>query len=146
MFIFSLQTVLDYRKNIEERILNAFSEKKRELELEELKLQNLIKEKSDIVEELRNMQNMQLHIDDIVRHVSYVDRIRENEKKQIVIIAQASRDLETKRIELLEAVKKRKVIEMLRDRHAEEYSNAERAFEQKNSDEMAVLKFGRREK
>lgn len=146
MFVFSLQTVLDYRKNLEERILNAFSEKKRELELEELRLQNLIEEKNNIVCELKNMQNRLLPIDDIARYVSYVERIRENEKKQNMIIAQTSEQLETKRVELLEAVKKRKVIEMLKDRHAEEYLNVERAFEQKNSDEMAVLKFGRREK
>jgi flagellar FliJ protein len=146
MFVFSLQTVLDYRKNIEERILNDFSEKKRELELEELKLQNLIEEKNNLVHELRNMQNLSLHVDDIARYVSYVEQVRENEKKQNMIITQTSEQLEIKRNELLEAVKKRKVIERLKDRHAEEYLNAERAFEQKNSDEMAVLKFGRREK
>ncbi len=146
MFVFSLQTVLDYRKNIEERTLNAFSEKKRELELEELKLQKLIEERNNSIGELRNTQNKSLPIDDIARYVSYIERIRENEKKQNIVIAQASEQLEAKRVELLEAVKKRKVIEMLKDRHAEEYANAERAFEQKNSDEMAVLKFGRREK
>lgn len=146
MFVFPLQTVLDYRKNIEERILNAFSEKKRELEMEEIKLQNMIEEKSFIIGQLREMQNQSLHIDDIARHVSYIERIRENEKKQNMVIAQASRQLEAKRMELLEAVKKRKVIEMLKDRHAEEYANAERALEQKKSDEMAVVKFGRREK
>ena len=137
---------MDYRKNIEERILNAFSEKKRELELEELKLQNLSEEKRDIIDQLKKMQDKSLHIDDIARYVSYVERIGENEKRQNIIIAQASEQLEAKRMELLEAVKKRKVIEMLKDRHAEEYANAERALEQKNSDEMAVLKFGRREK
>lgn len=144
MFVFSLQAVLDYRKTIEEKILGEFSEKKRELELEELKLQSLIKEWSNLIGELRKMQNKSMHVDDISRYVSYVERVRENENKQHVIIAQVSGQLEAKRMELLEAVKKRKVIEKLRERHAEEYEDAARAFEQKNSDEMAVLKFGRR--
>lgn len=144
MFVFSLQAVLDYRKNIEEKILGEFSEKKRELELEELKLQNLIKEWSNLIGELRKMQNKSLHVDDLSRYVSYVEQVRENEDKQNIIIAQVSEQLENKRKELLEAVKKRKVIEKLKERHAEEYEDAARAFEQKNSDEMAVLKFGRR--
>ena len=146
MFVFSLQTVLDYRKNIEEKILNEFSEKKRELELEELKLQNLIKERANLIGELRKMQNKSLHVDDIARYVSYVEQVRENENKQNIIIAQVSEQLEAKRMELLDAVKKTKIMEKLKERHAEEYEDAQRAFEQKNSDEMAVLKFGRREK
>jgi flagellar FliJ protein len=144
MFVFSLQAVLDYRKNIEEKILSEFLGKKRELALEELKLQNLIKEWSNLIGELRKMQNKSLHVDDIARYVSYVEQVRENENKQNIIIAQASEQLEAKRMELLDAVKKTKIIVKLKERHAEEYKNAEQAFEQKNSDEMAVLKFGRR--
>ena len=52
--------------------------------------------------------------------------------------------LETKRIELLDAVRKTKIMEKLKQRHAKEYKDDERALEQKNSDEMSVLKFGRR--
>lgn len=144
MFVFSLQTVLDYRKNIEEKILGEFSEKKRELELEELKLQSLTKEWSNLIGELRKMQNKSLHVDDISRYVSYVEQVREKENKQNIIIAQVSEQLEAKRMELLDAVKKTKIMEKLKERHAKEYEDAARAFEQKNSDEMAVLKFGRR--
>ncbi len=146
MFVFSLQSVLDYRNNIEEKILCEFSEKKRELELEELKLINLINERANLIDELRKMQNKPLPVDDIVRYVVYVEQVRENEKKQRLNVAQVAEQLEAKRIELLEAVKKIKIMEKLKERHAEEYIIAARALEQKNSDEMAVLKFGRREK
>ncbi len=146
MFVFSLQSVLDYRNNIEEKILGEFSEKKRELELEELRLINLITERANLIDELRKMQNKPLPVDDIARYISYVEQVRENEEKQRITIAHVSEQLETKRNELLEAVKKRKIMEKLKERHAEEYVIAARAFEQKNSDEMAVLKFGRREK
>lgn len=146
MFVFKLQSVLDYRKNIEEKILNEFSANKRELELEELKLQNLIKEWSNLIGELRKMQNKSVHVDDIACYVSYVELVRKNEEKQNKVIALVKEQLETKRKELLEAVKKRKVMEKLKERHGEEYESTARAIEQKNSDEMAVLKFGRREK
>ena len=146
MFVFSLQSVLDYRKNIEEKILNEFSKKKRELEAEELRLKNLIDERANLIDELRKMQNKSLHVDDIARHISYVEQLRENEKKQNIIIAQVKEQLELKRKELLEAVKKMKIMKKLKERHYEEYEETMRLLEQKNYDEMAVLKFGRREK
>jgi flagellar protein FliJ len=146
MFVFKLQQVLDYRKNIEEKILNDFSEKKRELAKEELRLKNLIEERVNLIGELREMQNKSVPVNDIARYISYVELVRKNEKNQSKIIVQVSEQLAAKRKELLEAVKKTKIMEKLKERHAEEYKDDVRAFEQKNSDEMAVLKFGRREK
>jgi len=142
--MFRFQTVLDFRKNLEEKILGEFSEKKRELESEELKLQNLTKEWSNLIGELKKMQNKAVPVGDIARYVAYIDQVKENESKQKIKIAQVSAQLETKRIELLDAVRKTKIMEKLKQRHAKEYEDTERAFEQKNSDEMAVLKFGRR--
>jgi flagellar protein FliJ len=144
MFVFKLQSVLDYRENIEEKILNEFSEKKRELEIEELRLKSLIQERENLIGELRKMQDKSVRVDDIARCVSYVEKIRENEEKQIKVITQVREQLEAKRKELLEAVKKTKIMKKLKNRHAEEYADSLRAFEQKNSDEMAVLRFGRR--
>lgn len=146
MFVFKLQSVLDYRINIEEKILNEFSEKKRELEEEKLRLRNLIQERANLIDALRKMQNRMLNIEDIALYVSYVEKVRENETKQKTLIAQVKEQLEAKRKELLEAVKKKKVMEKLKERHTEEYESDMRAVERKNFDEMAVLKFGRREK
>jgi flagellar protein FliJ len=146
MFVFPLQSVLNYRKNIEEKILNEFSEKKRELETEESRLNNMINERNNLIGELRKMQNKLLHIDDIAGLVSYVEQVRVKEMNQKQVIVRAAEQLESKRTQLLDAVKKKKVMEKLRERHAEEYESNERDLERKNSDEMAVLKFGRREK
>ena len=144
MFVFRFQTVLDFRKNVEEKILGEFSEKKRQLEFEELKLQNLMKEWTALLGELKKMQNKAVPVGDIARYVAYIDQIKENENRQKIKIAEVSGQLETKRIELLDAVRKTKIMEKLKQRHAKEYKDDERALEQKNSDEMAVLKFGSR--
>ncbi len=144
MFVFRFQTVLDFRKNVEEKILGEFSEKKRQLEFEELKLQNLMKEWSALLGELKKMQNKAVPVGDIARYVAYIDQVKENENRQKIKIAEISGQLETKRIELLDAVRKTKIMEKLKQRHAKDYKDDERALEQKNSDEMSVLKFGRR--
>jgi len=144
MFVFRFQTVLDFRKNVEEKILGEFSEKKRQLEFEELKLQNLMKEWSALLGELKKMQNKAVPVGDIARYVAFIDQVKENENRQKIKIAEVSGQLETKRIELLDAVRKTKIMEKLKQRHEKEYKDDERALEQKNSDEMSVLKFGRR--
>jgi flagellar protein FliJ len=146
MFIFKLQSVLEYRKNIEEKILNDFSEKKRELKEERLKLKNLVEERANLIEALRNMQGLKVLAEDIAALVSYVEQVREEEKKQKKVITQVKEQVEAKRKELLEAVKKRKVMEKLKERHLEEYEFDMRALEQKDSDEMGAIRYGRREK
>jgi flagellar protein FliJ len=146
MFVFKLQSVLDYRKNIEEKIINVFSEKNRELEKEKLELKNLSSERVNLLGELRKIQNMLLTVDNITLYVSYVEQVCEKEKRQKRVIARVNDELEALRSELLEAAKKLKVMEKLKERHSEEYENESRVFEKTNSDEMAILKFGRREK
>lgn len=144
MFVFRFQTVLDFRKNVEEIILGEFSEKRRELELEELKLQNLTREWFNLIGELKKMQNKAVPIGDISRYVAYIDQVKENESRQKIKIAEVAGQLEIKRIELLDAVRKTKIMEKLKQRHTKKYEDDERVSEQKKSDEMAVLKFGRR--
>jgi flagellar FliJ protein len=145
MFKFKLQSVLEYRMNIEEKILNEFSDIKRYVEEQTTILKALISERENLINNLRNMQSAVMRADDIVTLVAYIENVRMKEKEQKNIIHQAKEQMEKKRLELMEAVKNRKVMENLRDKHAEENRKNLNDLEQKNSDEMSVLKFGRRE-
>ncbi|HOW57076.1 MAG TPA: flagellar export protein FliJ, partial [Smithellaceae bacterium] len=78
--------------------------------------------------------------------LSFIEQLRQDEKKQKIVIDNVKNQLEEKRKELLEAVKKRKVMEKLKEKHRAEYEEESLALEQKNSDEISVLKYGRREK
>lgn len=145
MFKFKLQSVLEYRLNIEEKIQGEFSGVRRYLEEQKSILKALVSERENLMNDLRNMQQVTMRADDIVTLVAYVETIRHKEKDQKNIIHQAKEQVETKRKEMVEAVKNRKVMENLRDKHAEEYKKNTNDLEQKSSDEMSVLKFGRRE-
>jgi flagellar FliJ protein len=139
-----MQSVLEYRINMEEKVHNEFSEKKRELDTQRLRMKSLIEERINLIAELRTMQDKPLPADDFAVYISYVEQVRENEKKQKIVIHQAKEQVESKRKELIEAVKQRKIMEKLKQQHAEEYNHNLRDLEQKASDEMSVLKFGRR--
>ena len=144
MFKFKLQSVLEYRLNVEEKVQGEFSDVKRCLEEQKAVLNALVQERENLMNELRAMQRNNIKADDIATLVAYVENIREKEKNQLDVIRQATEKVEAKRQELVEAVKNRKVMENLRDKHADEYKRNVNELEQKNSDEMAVLKFGRR--
>lgn len=145
MFKFKLQSVLEYRLNMEEKILNEFSDLNRNLEEQKAVLKALIAQRESLVSDLRNMQRDVMRADDIATIVAYIENVRTKEKDQKNVIHQAKEQVENKRKELVEAVKNRKVMENLRDKHAEEYRKNLNELEQKDSDEMSVLKFGRRE-
>ncbi len=145
MFKFKLQSVLEYRINLEEKIQGEFSQAKRDLEEHRAALKALIAQREKLINDLRNLKQMAIPADDIASMISSVDYVRNQEKTQEEIIQKAREALEQKRSELMEAVKNRKVIEKLRDKHAEEYRIEQGELEQKNSDEMSVLKFRRRE-
>ena len=146
MFKFKLQSVLDYRLNIEEKILNEFSELKRKLDEQKALLEALVSERESRVADLRNMRSATMKADDIASILAYVEHLHEREKQQEEVIRQTGEAVEEKRKYLVEAVKNRKVMENLKDRHEQDYIKDFNETEQKNSDEMSVLKFGRRVK
>ena len=146
MFKFKLQSVLDYRLNIEEKILNEFSELKRELDRQKAMLEELKSERENMVAGLRNMQSQTIKAHDISSILVYVERLRESEKQQNQVILQTIEAVDQKRKDLVEAVKNRKIMENLKDKQKEEYIKDVNDTEQKDSDEMSVLKFGGREK
>ena len=145
MFKFKLQSVLEYRLNMEEKILNEFSDIRRYLEEQKAVLRTLVSERESLINDLRNMQRVMMRADDIATLVAYIENLREKEKEQKNVIHQVKEAVEQKRKELVEAVKNRKVMENLRDKHAEAYQKDFNEMEQKNSDEMSVLKYGRRD-
>ncbi len=146
MFNFGLQPVLDCRKAIEEKILVEFSEQKRRLEREKATLTKLRKERMLLVEQLKKKQEIMLSAADIALYISCIQKLREKENDQQGLVREVMICLESKREELLEAVKKAKMMETLKSQQLQEYEANIIALERKAFDEMAILRFERRQK
>ncbi len=146
MFNFDLQSVLDCRKAVEEKLLVEFSEQKRRLEREKEILTRLRKERTLLVELLKKEQGKVQTAADMALSVSCIKRLREREDDQQGLIKEVMIGLEIKREELLEAVKKAKMMETLKTQQLQEYELSIIALERKASDEMAILRFGRKHK
>jgi len=145
MFVFKLQAVLDTKKIIEEHKLTEFSEKKSQLIKEQEILNGIKQERILLVDQLRNSQNLIRHMRDIELQISYIDVCMERERKQQEEIVRVTKELEERRIALLEAIKERKVLDNLKDRDMKEFKATEVMRERIATDETAILRFRRTE-
>jgi flagellar FliJ protein len=141
MFKFKLQTVLEYRKIIEEKMLLRFSEAARNLNEEKRKLELLEQEKLNIVGILKGLQENTTSVENITLLVKYIGTLQEKENRQREIIHELSVALDLKRKELLESVQKRKIIEKLREKKLENYHHDIAEYDRKVMDEMGITRF-----
>ena len=145
MFKFAMQPVLEFRRSIEERMLLEFADKARQLEIASESLERLRERKSLLVHRFSVMQRGDMNAGDIASLFSYLERLKGEEQRQMDYIRKITEALDEKRKELLEAVKKRKVIEVLRDRQLEEYRQDLTRKELKTLDEFGIGQFKREE-
>ena len=143
MFVFKLQAVLDTKKIIEEQKLTEFSEKKNQLNEEKKVLNDIQQERILLVDQLRDSQHLIRHMRDIELQITYIDVCTEKEKKQKGVIEGVTKEVEERRIALMEAMKERKVMDNLKDRDMEEFKASEVMQERITTDETAILRFRR---
>ncbi|OPY10540.1 MAG: flagellar biosynthesis chaperone [Syntrophus sp. PtaU1.Bin005] len=141
MFKFPLQTVLEYRTILEERMLIRFSEAVRRMEKEQKRLDALVQKRADLVGTLKGLQESRTSVEKIAILFRGIETLHEEEKGQRGILSEASVEVEAKRQDLLEAVKKRKMLETLREKNLEDYERSLADLDRKVMDEMGILRF-----
>ena len=73
-------------------------------------------------------------------YARFLDKSKSNQEKTVDV---AKEDVEAKRIELIEATKKKKILERLKERELEDYNRAIVKEEQTLIDEIATQRFDR---
>ncbi len=136
---------MDTKKIIEGQKLTEFSEKKNQLNEVLQVLNDIQKERILLVDKLRNSQHLIRHLRDIELQVAYIDICKKKENKQKKVIQDVTKELEERRIALLEAMKERKVLENLKNQDMEEFKSSEVMQERITTDETAILRFRRTE-
>jgi flagellar FliJ protein len=141
MFQFDLEAVLNYRVRVEERCQLALAEAAKRLQHAMDVLEGLQKEKNDLIRHLIKMQENALTSDVIERHFVFIEYLKSKEEKQGAIIINMQEEVSAKRWDLLEAAKKRKVMEALREKKMAAYVSEMAAKERKKLDDFAVITF-----
>ncbi|MBI3584291.1 MAG: flagellar export protein FliJ [Nitrospinae bacterium] len=145
MFRFRLESVLNYRRTIEENLLKELSELRRQLSLEEDRLKMMIFEKDSHINDLGSLQKggVTLQIEDIKLYFSYLNGLELKIKNQGDIIKKCRERADKKLVEVIDAMKNRKILEVIKERGYREYTREINLKEQRLLDEIAVNRFTR---
>ncbi len=140
MFDFRLQAVLNYRKQTEEKLMLEFADTKRRLSCGIEKLKKLRKEKTDLTFSLKKMGERRMSAADVSNYLFYINYIRDEENRQEEIVCKVEKELEEKRIELVGASRKRKILEIIKEKKLKEYRLSLITREQKQLDEAGIMR------
>ena len=145
MFKFKLETLLRHRKHVEENYQKELSDLRKALVMEKEKLSAFKKKKADYFSALERCRQGKHTASDILPYYRYIDRISEEIETQRQCVMEVKRLLDLKRMELIEAVKKRKTLDRLKDKEASTYRQRQHRQEQKVMNDVATQQYFRKQ-
>ena len=144
MFRFNLETLLKYRTMLEERAVLEFSERARVLEREKKVLEDITRKRGAVMLQFLEKQRGDLSSADVATFVSYIHELKRRQQEQDAIVRRAAAETEQKRRALVEAMKKRKVMETLREKKFQAYRSDRQLKEFKEMDEIGIIGYGKK--
>jgi flagellar FliJ protein len=142
-FEFKLQTALNLKQKEEDRVkeeLQRLTARRRE-ELNRLAV--LEGELGQLEDRVRRHQDARVDVAEIKRCLDYLPVMRDRISRQQEIIRQIEADMDKTRQLLVEIMRRRKVLEKLKERHYAQYQLEVTREEQKIIDEMATNGYNR---
>jgi flagellar protein FliJ len=142
-FHFSLESVLTVRKNIEEQIQLKLAREQMMLHNHLARLADLQDKRRELSEAMEERKKKPM-LGRMFLFYMEAMRIQELQMRILQTTIAAQRNIVEKvRDDLTQAMKKRKIIDVLRENELEKYLLETRRREQKESDEQALLRHGR---
>jgi len=143
MYRFNLQVLLDYRKRIEEGLQIELSQIRRDLEKEKQLLISSQRKKLHYEEELVKKEEKDINVNEALLYRDYLKGMRIRIKEQRDLVAKVKGDLDKKREELLDATKKKKVLEKVKEGDWKRFKDGLQKRERLLIDEVAIRKYQR---
>lgn len=140
---FRLETLLTFRRNLEEQAQLQLARELRALAERQARLVDLRDSREQMIDEFEERKQQSLRAS---LFSFYMEAIRRKEREieaLLAAIAQQGQVVEEARQQLQERVKSRKVIEKAREKDYQKYLQDFLHEEQKESDEQAILRSGR---
>ena len=139
-FNFKLEAVLEYRRKLEELMRKEFSEASKRLDEEKKKLAQLKDTYLRIAEELDGRKEEGLDGVELDMYYAYLNRIKEYIGEQENLVEKYKEELETKRTSLVDMSRKRRIMEIVKEKAFEVYRASLEKVEQKTLDDIATTR------
>jgi flagellar FliJ protein len=137
MFKFRFETLLVTRRHAEETLQKELSEARRALAAEQAALRDKKTTRRECLQDLRRKQQQSFRTPDIHLYGPYLQRLERDIELQQKRVAAAERKVSQKRLALTDVVKKRKILEKLKEKDQKNYWEDMALRERKFMDEVA---------
>lgn len=134
-----MEKILEWRTDIEKTTMEEFATLQNDLQSEKHVLNGLQKQYANSKE--NNLRSY--NVNELVHQQLYVQAIEEKIEEQTQVIYRKKHLVEESRLDLIAAQKDRKIMEKLKEKDQTNYIEDIKLMEQKELDEMAVLRFNR---
>ena len=142
-FRFRLEPVLTVRKNLEEQLQFRLGREQMVLQKHNMYLEELKSMRQRIIVDFEESKKKTLSG---ARYMYFMDSLSIKDEQiriQITTIQSQKKIVEEARKKLMQAVQKRKVVEVIKEKSLQAYLTDLRKKEEKESDEQVVLRYGR---
>jgi flagellar FliJ protein len=144
MFHFRFETVLAQRRHVEESFQKELAEARQQLSAAQAVLREAKETRRQCMREMRRKQRDRFRADDILLYYPYLERLTQEIELHMKSVAAAERKVAQRRQALLEAMKKRKILDKLKEKQFQTHLKAEAGREQRFTDESAAQQHARR--
>ena len=144
MYTFNMQTVLDHRQFIEDQLKKDLAEIRQQVMAAHQQMKLLKRKEMDTRTALKKEQAEGVSSDQVVAYHAYFKRLSDRIARQVTVIGEI-RDRESKTQDaLLEAMKKRQILEKLKDQSLDRYNQMVLKKEMNFIDEVAINRYVRK--
>jgi flagellar protein FliJ len=144
-FVFNLETLLRHRENQEEKERNEFSRINYELQSELRRGDDLRGRLKESLREIFRLRCDNTDSGELALYYRYTDRLRNEIRLSDRHVFQLEQALQAQRLVLIEATKKKKLLDSLKAKKHKQYDLIVQRQEQKTVDELVVTRFARRD-
>ncbi len=140
-FLFSLETLLKHRENVEQREKDEFSRLSYRYQIELQHRDSLVSKRRETMQDLILKYSDNTDRQELTWFYLYLDRldfeIAESEKR----LSKMQAEIKAQKEIVIEASRKRKILSSMKDKKEKEYLLAVEKQEQKDVDELVITQF-----
>jgi len=138
MYQFKLEALLEHRKRVEENLQREFAQAVRQVDEEKARLGELHQDRARCQAQLAQRQAALRNVSEIPLYFGYLNVLDGLIARQQEKVALSQRHQELRRKELLGGMKKRKILDKLKEKGAADYQRAMERQERAFADEVAI--------
>ncbi len=140
-FAFRLETLLKYRRNLEEKEKAELLQMLARLRREQNHLEDLQRKHQEVLVELTEQRSAGADYGDTSWFYIYLDRLRFEMRRSTERIIRLEQEVQDQKAILIEASKKKKILDSLKTKQHKSHLAAEEKQEQKSTDDLVVVRF-----